>query len=95
MSAYPASAQSVDRHMPIRAFGLSLSFFFAITYLVCVSLRIVVPDVGNHLPRLQFLPGFEWTLSGMMLRLIESVGYGWYVALVFGALFSFFVSRRS
>lgn len=94
MSAYPAFAQPVDRTMPIKTFGLSLSAFFAITYLLCVALRLVVPDVGNHLPWFQFLPGFEWTPFGMLLGLIESVGYGWYVALVFGALFNFFVSHR-
>lgn len=95
MSAYPGPARSVDGTIPISAFGTSLSVFFAITYLLCVVLRLVVPDVGNHLPWFQFLPGFEWTPFGILLGLIESVAYGWYVALVFGGLFNFFLSRRS
>ena len=74
MSAHPAPAQPVDRTIPIRAFGLSLSVFLAITYLLCLALRFVVPDVGTHLPWLQFLPGFDWTPFGILLGLIETSG---------------------
>lgn len=95
MSAHPAPAQPVDRTIPIRAFGLSLSVFLAITYLLCLALRFVVPDVGTHLPWLQFLPGFDWTPFGILLGLIETLAYGWYVALVFGGLFNFFISRHA
>ncbi len=80
--------------IPIAAFGLSLSAFFAITYLLCVALRLLVPDVGNHIPWFQFFPGFSWTPAGVLLGLIESVAYGWYVALVFGWLFNFFAVWR-
>lgn len=90
-------AQSVDRTnvVPIGPFGLSLSAFFAISFLLCVAFRLIVPDVGNHLPWFQFLPGFDWTPSGILLGLIESIAYGWYVAVVFGWLLNFFVSQRS
>jgi hypothetical protein len=96
MSNHHTPARSADPTgpLPIDAFGLSLSVFFAITYLLCVVLRLLVPDVGNHLPWFQFFPGFGWTPSGILLGLIESLAYGWYVALVFGWLFNFFVSRR-
>ena len=81
--------------IPIFPFGMSLSAFFAITYLACVALRLVVPDVGNHLPWFQFLPGFDWSPAGILLGLVESIAYGWYVALLFGSLFNFFASRES
>lgn len=81
--------------IPIFPFGMSLSVFFAITYLACVALRLVVPDVGNHLPWFQFLPGFDWSPAGILLGLAESIAYGWYVALLFGSLLNFFASRES
>ncbi|KAB2943089.1 MAG: DUF5676 family membrane protein [Hyphomicrobium sp.] len=85
---------SREAQIPIIAFGLSLSAFFAISYLICIALGLVVPDVRMHLPWLQFFPGFDWNASGMLLGLGESLVYGWYVAVVFGALFNFFAARR-
>ena len=81
--------------IPISAFGMSLSTFIALTYLLCVALRFLVPDVGNHIPWFQFFPGFSWTPTGVLTGLVESVAYGWYVALVFGWLFNFFVTRNA
>lgn len=83
-----------EAEIPIIAFGLSLSTFFAISYLICVALGIALPDVRMHLPWLQFFPGFAWTAPGILLGLFESLVYGWYVAVVFGALFNFFASAR-
>ena len=90
----PQTAVRLDGAIPIAGFGLSLSAFFALTYLLCVALRLVMPDVGNHIPWFQFFPGFSWTLAGILLGLIESVAYGWYVALVFGGVFNFFAAWR-
>jgi hypothetical protein len=96
MTIHNAPQMAVGRTgtIPVAAFGLSLSAFFAITYLLCVALRLVVPDIGNHIPWFQFFPGFSWTLGGVLLGFVESVAYGWYVALVFGWLFNFFAARR-
>jgi hypothetical protein len=80
--------------LSITAFGLSLSTFFAVTYLLCVAFRLIAPDVGSHISWFQFFPGFSWTPAGVLLGLIESVAYGWYVALVFGWLFNFFAAWR-
>ncbi|WP_290996174.1 DUF5676 family membrane protein [Hyphomicrobium sp.] len=95
MSIHQAPARPTDARqgLPIGVFGTSLSIFFAVTYLLCVALRLFVPDVSNHLPWFQFFPGFDWTPFGILLGLIESLAYGWYVALVFGWLFNFFISR--
>ena len=88
---------TLDRspQIPITALGLSLSAFFAITYLLCIASGLIVPDWGLHQPWLQFFPGFEWlTIRGFLIGLVEAVVYGWYVAVVFGALFNFFASWR-
>ena len=80
--------------IPIITLGLSLSVFFAITYLLCLAFILIIPDVGLHVPWFQFLPGFSLSAPGILLGLVESVAYGWYVALLFGALFNFFASAR-
>ena len=76
--------------------GLSLSAFFAISFLACIALGVVVPDGGMHKPWLQFLPGFEWlTWRGVLIGLVWTQVYGWYTALVFGSLFNLFSARST
>lgn len=78
--------------IPITAFAFSLSAFLAVTYLLCFAVGFFVPDFGSH-ALLQFFPRFSWTEAGIHDGLIESLAYGWYVALVFGGLFNFFARR--
>lgn len=75
--------------IPITALAFSLSAFLAITFLLCVAADFFVPDLGTH-ALLQFFPRFSWTDWGIHHGLIESLAYGWYGAIVFGALFNFF-----
>jgi hypothetical protein len=43
-----------------------------------------------------FLPGFELlSWRSYFLGLAESFAWGWYIALVFGSLYNFFVRRLS
>lgn len=78
----------------IAQLGLSLTAFFVVTYVFCIALGVIVPDWEMHKPWLQFFPGFEWlTWQGFTIRLVESVIYAWYVAVVFGWLFKRFRSR--
>jgi len=80
--------------IPVFAFGTSLSLFFAITYVLCVLFGLLSPDVGIHRVWFQFLPGFTWlTWPSFLLGLVEVIGYGWYIALVFGPLYNFLAAR--
>src|SRR3989304_5192301 len=79
--------------IPITALAFSLSAFLAITFLLCVAVGLFVPDLGTH-ALLQFFPRFSWSDWGIHHGLIESLAYGWYGAIVFGALFNFFAHRR-
>src|ERR671918_788362 len=106
-SATPRSRPSIPRparwsrptpaapaRLSIVAVGMSLGLFLVITFVLCVLLGLVVPDFGLHQPWLQFFPGFTWlTWPSLFLGLIESFGYGWYVALIFAPLFNFFAAR--
>lgn len=76
--------------------GLSLSLFFVVSYVLCVALGLVWRGAGLHQPWLQFLPGFTWlTWGSFLLGLVESFGYGWYIALIFTPLFNFFSARQA
>src|SRR6266536_3307702 len=72
--------------------GLSLSAFFAISYLICIAGYLLFPGVPvQHAALSIFLPGFEllnW--RSFFLGLVESVLWGWYIAVVFGPLYNFF-----
>lgn len=93
MTAGPETTTSRVSQIPVITLGLSLSVFFAITYLLCLAFILVIPDVSLHIPWFQFLPGFSLSAPGILIGLVESLAYGWYVALLFGFLFNFFARR--
>jgi hypothetical protein len=75
--------------------GLSLGTFLLIAFVACLALAMIVPDRGLHQPWLQFLPGFTWTLPGMLLGAVESFVYGAIVGIVFAPIANFFgIVRR-
>jgi hypothetical protein len=74
--------------------GLSLGGFFAISFLGCILLGLLVPDGAMHRPWLQFFPGFEWiTARSVVTGLIWTQVYAWWTALVLGSLYNFFAAR--
>lgn len=81
--------------VPVVAFGLGLSCFFAITYVICILGYLLIPgSFINHAALSLFLPGFkllDW--PNFFLGLAESFAFGWYVALVFAPLYNFFAER--
>lgn len=81
-------------HIPLATLGLSLSAFLAISFIGCLLLGLLVPEGGMHRPWLQFFPGFEWlTPWSVVLGLIWTQIYAWWIALAFGSLFNFFASH--
>lgn len=84
------------RFIPLVPFGMSVSLFFVVTYTGCIVFYLLFPDlVRTHALLAQFLPGFtllDW--PSFFLGLFESFGFGWYVALIFGPLYNYFVGRN-
>lgn len=81
--------------IPLLAFAVSLSVFFAITFALCILWGLFVADAGMHQLFPMFFPGFVWlTWPGFLIGLAESFIYGWYAAVVFGSLFNFFAAQR-
>ena len=81
--------------IPIVTLGLSLSAFFVISYIICIAGYLLLPSFPvQHSALSIFLPGFELlSWQSYFLGLIESFIWGWYIALVFGPLYNFFIRR--
>lgn len=81
--------QANPARIRITPLAFSLSAFFAVTYLLCVAGAWIFGNVGGH-ALLQFFPRFAWNAEGIHDGLIASLAYGFYTAILFGALFAFF-----
>ena len=81
--------------IPIVTLGLSLSLFFVVSYVICIAGYLLLPGFPvQHAALSIFLPGFELlSWRSFCLGMAESFIWGWYIALVFGALYNF-ISRR-
>ena len=81
--------------IPIVPLGMSLGLFLVVSYVACVILYLIAPHlVSGHVVLELFLPGFkllDW--YSFCLGLLESFGYGWYVALIFVPLYNFIAAR--
>ena len=90
-----AANRTVARTIPVFAFGMALSLFLAISYVFCVLGYLLLPGLPiNHAALTIFLPGFALlTWPSFFLGLVESLMWGWYVALIFGPLSNLFASR--
>src|SRR4051812_32236898 len=75
--------------------GQALSAFFVISYLLCILGYFIWPNGPvQHASLGIFLPGFtllSW--HTFFLGLFESFVWGWYIAVVFGLLYTFFARR--
>lgn len=81
-------------HIPIRALGWSLGLFLAITFTVCVLFDLAFPGesmTGLWAPLLPWVEGIS--PGSYVLGVIETLIYGWFVALIFAPLFNLFAER--
>ncbi len=73
----------------LKGAALALSCAFAVTYALCV---IGDALLGWEMYRVWggLFPGFEWNPLGIATGFVESIVYGVYAALIFGAPYNFF-----
>ena len=92
-SGTPLAARQPLR-IPVITLGMSLGLFLAITFVLCVGFDLLFPGQAMYRSWQHLLPGFTWlSWPSFLLGLIESVAYGWYVALIWAPLYNFFASR--
>ena len=94
-AARTPSGEGEMSSLSIKRLGLSLSTFFAISYVICILGYLLMPDFPvKHEALSLFLPGFKLlSWQSYFLGLIESFIWGWYIALVLGPLYNFFRRR--
>lgn len=90
-----AGTEIVGRRLPVVTLGLSLSAFLAISYVLCIVGYVIAPGLPvKHEALAIFLPGFSLlSWQTFLIGLVESYAWGWYIALVFGALYNLFTTR--
>ena len=70
--------------------------FLAITFVLCVGFDLVFPQMAMYRSWQALLPGFTWiSWSSFLLGLVESYGYGWYVALIWVPLYNVLSARAA
>ena len=79
--------------LPVIWLGMSLGPFLVLTFVACVGFDLLFPAQAMARVWMPLLPGFTWlSWSSFLLGVLESLAYGWYVALIFGPLYNYFSS---
>ena len=102
-ASHPGSRQSADaRHastrvhsLPVLTLGLSLSLFFGFSFALCVLGYLLFPGLPvSHGALWIVLPEFtRLSWPSFLFGFAESLAFGWYIALIFGPLYNFFLGR--
>lgn len=81
----------------IKALGWALGLLLAITFVLDIIGGLLFPNVWTMYRAWELvLPGFTWLSGGTFIYgLIASFVAGWYIAIVFGVLYNYFVGRES
>ena len=80
--------------LSLSAFGHATSLFLAMTFALCVGFDLAFPSMAMYRSWQSLLPGFAWiSWSSFLLGLVESYGYGWFVALIWVPLYNVFNAR--
>lgn len=86
----------MNRGLSLTAFGHATSLFFTITFVVCVVFDLIFPGHAMYQAWRALLPGFTWiSWPSFFVGLVESYGYGWFLALVWVPLYNVFAARGS
>ena len=81
------------RDLSITTVGLSLGALFAVTFLLCVLWDLLLPGWAMYAVWQRLFPGFNWSASGFVVGLVETVVYGYYVAVIFVPVYNYLRRR--
>lgn len=63
--------------------AVTLSAFFAVTFLLCLVAGLILPTSGMRMALEAVLPGFVWLgLTSVIVGLFWSLAYAWYIAVL-------------
>ncbi len=74
--------------------GHATSLLLAISFVLCVTFDLLLPDHGMYQTWQKLLPGFEWlSWKSFFWGVIEAYDYGWYFALIWVPIYNLVVLR--
>ena len=89
-----AASTTPSSRLSVSTVGISLTAFFVFSYILCVIGALLFPGMVVHRMLEFLLPGFELlTWRAFFVGLIGSVGWAWYIALVFVPIYNFVHAR--
>ncbi len=77
------------KRLSIKTVGLSLGIFFAVSYVLCIIWDLVFPGWAMYQLWQGLLPGFSWSAVGLLIGLVETALYGFYVAVIFVPVYNY------
>ena len=77
----------------IKTVGLSLSALFAASYVLCVIWDLIFPNWAMYQVWQGLFPGFSWSATGLFIGLVETVFYGFYVAIIIVPIYNYLYRR--
>lgn len=84
----------MKRGLSLVAVGHATRLFLAISFALCVAFDWIFPERTMYRAWQNLLPGFQWiSWRSFFLGLVESYGYGWYLALIWVPLYNVFALR--
>lgn len=84
LTGEPEMTRSDFRPLSITPVGVTLSGFFAATYVLCLLAALVLPVQGMRMIFEAIVPGFVWLTAGSaILGLLWAIFIGWYIAIIF------------
>ncbi|MEO6068536.1 MAG: hypothetical protein ABIQ41_11235 [Gemmatimonadales bacterium] len=95
MSPVSAVAEPHTNRLSVVVVGQATSLFLVISFLFCVLLALVTSNLGfEHW--FTILPGVSpLTWTSALLDVVETMIYGWYIALAFVPLYNWAAMRRA
>lgn len=84
----------MTRGLSLPAVGHATSIFLATTFVLCICFDFMFPAHAMYQAWQHLLPGFQWiSWKSFVIGLVESYGYGWYLALIWVPLYNVFSAR--
>jgi hypothetical protein len=84
----------MPRTLSLYAFGQATGLFLAIAFTLCVGFHVLFPNQAVYRAFESLLPGFTWiNWTSFGVGLLESYGFGWFVALIWMPLYNVFAAR--
>jgi uncharacterized sodium:solute symporter family permease YidK len=80
--------------LSIKTLGLSLGILFSVSYILCVLFDLLLPGWAMYQVWQKLLPGFNWSVIGFIIGLVETILYGFYVAVIFVPVYNYLHRRE-